>query len=199
MADLYFGKISKSLISFTNKIIVKKAMEIKHQIPIENLNFQKIIKFYLFECPVETKQKVNVINNGKKTQRTLYRKVSHRGKSFKERKLKRGDFISLKAAMIRSSYGLILSASNEEPKSPNVDEYIVIKKNEDHVNIIEGYFYCLRNGFAHGSFDVNGNYYIFENSYEGKLKGIARLKENTLLEWIDLCSMSPTQLKKYKR
>lgn len=60
-------------------------------------------------------------------------------------------------------------------------------------------FYFIRNAFAHGSFSVFNNngrpVYYLENRYKGKVKGRFRLKESTLLKWIDLFYSSPEELK----
>lgn len=46
-------------------------------------------------------------------------------------------------------------------------------------------FYYIRNGFSHGSFNVKNNIYCFESSKNGITKAKIRLKEETLLKWID--------------
>lgn len=59
----------------------------------------------------------------------------------------------------------------------------------------EGLFCLIRNSFAHGSFRINryGNqrYIAMENRHEGKLKGRAIIKEETLLEWIKIVKKDP--------
>lgn len=59
-------------------------------------------------------------------------------------------------------------------------------------------FYFIRNAFAHGSFSVFNNngkpVYYLENKYKNKVKGRFRLKESTLLRWIELFNSSPSEL-----
>lgn len=177
-------------------------MVFNNTIPFNRQSFQTIIRFYLFECPVRTYKKIKNKANGNVTKdrhpkyHYVYYRVSHRGFTFYERGLNKNNLNTLRNAMKRAAPGIILSAVDNIPIPPKADEYIVIKRNEDHVRITEGFFYCLRNGFAHGSFNVDGKYYLIENHGEDNtLKGIARLKESTLLSWIRLCSMSPDELK----
>lgn len=142
-------------------------------------NFQTIIRFYLFECPVQ-------YNNGKK--------VSAMGKTFNERRLGNKALNTLKAAMCRCSR-VSLSKSNGRLIVPEgYGEYLIIKERSD-ISVVNGYFYAIRNAFAHGMFSLDGEYYLIENWNKGELKAIGRLKEKTLLRWIELCDMDVAELK----
>ena len=62
-------------------------------------------------------------------------------------------------------------------------------------------FYAIRNAFAHGSFSVSGagekRTYCLENRKDGVLKARIRLREKTLLNWIELVE-NPESWKKQK-
>ena len=60
-------------------------------------------------------------------------------------------------------------------------------------------FYYIRNGFAHGLFDVKNNIYCFESSKNGVTKAKVRLKEETLLKWIDCFYELPKKRKSYDK
>lgn len=158
-------------------------MSFTSQIPYKKNNFQKIIEFYLFECPVRTYKKTKIENTNETKKRVKpkykyeYVQVSQRGLSFQKRGLSGPVLNSLRAAMKRAVPGIILSSVNVDPVIPDLDEYIIIRENKNKITITEGFFYCIRNAFAHGAFNVEGTYYYFENrNGKNKLNGIARLK-----------------------
>lgn len=152
-------------------------------IPLSRKNFQKILRFYLFECPVQ-------YNNGKT--------VSARGKTFKKRKLNGNALNSLIAAMRRSS-NISINTVKDTPIAPEgKTEYLIVRERYD-MSIVNAYFYSVRNALAHGSFSYEKNHYIFENWHKGKLKAIGRIKEDTLIEWIKLCDMRVSDLKVYRK
>ena len=115
-------------------------------IPLNNKNFQKIIKFYLFECPVRTVARIDKKQpNGGKRHRE-YKKVSKMGKTFKERGLDGPNLNTLRAAMKKVTKDLALVAIKDfiaESDIPCNNEYVVIRKNDESVSITEGYFYCI--------------------------------------------------------
>lgn len=174
-------------------------------IPLSNRNFQRIIQFYLFETPVRTFTK-----NKLKFERTTdqphpkynyeFKKVSKRGVTFAERGLDGPRLNSLRAAMIRMTgvklINVLDDVATKVEKMDNSSEYIIIKRNDNNVSVTEGYFYCIRNAFAHGDFNVDGKVYFLCNEVGGKVKGIARLNERSLLAWIDLVSMDIENIKK---
>lgn len=189
----------KAFFSYTS-------MNFTSPIPLGRKKFQTIIGFYLFECPVRTFQIKNkdipgiTVEDPHPKYTYDFSRVSRRGLTFRERGLDGPVLNSLRAAMKRAAPGIILSGVTDDPVIPDADEYIIIRKNEKNCSITEGYFYCVRNGFAHGSFNIEGRYYSFENrTIKNKLNGIARLKENTLIEWIRLCGMSASELKEYRK
>jgi hypothetical protein len=145
-----------------------------------NKNFQQIITFYLFECPVDNK--------------------SCRGKSF--------DFYGISGVQgFAKLKKLLLSASNTLKNnyypcksSELVDvfnkydyiekgtEYCIFLKT-DEKNIIQSLFAAIRNALAHGSFRCQKlnkeKYYYFENWHNYK-KAEGLLKEETLIKWIEI-------------
>ena len=149
------------------------------EILLRKKNFQKIVCFYLFECPV-------LFSNG--------RKVSERGRTFKDRKLDKNGLNSLVAAMRRCSNISIYTVKQTPTVPTGVQEYLIIRERSD-MSIVNAYYYSIRNALAHGSFQFENGYLSFENKHNGDLKALGRIKDSTLLRWIELCDMRVSDLK----
>jgi len=63
----------------------------------------------------------------------------------------------------------------------------------------EAIYYYIRNAFAHGSFEVaeqaGRRIYLIESSKDGIIKARMRLREETLLHYIELANMTPAEIK----
>ena len=160
------------------------------QIPYSNKNFIKILDFYLFNCPVRHYGKINNPTGNPRYINT-FPKVSVRGKTFAERGIEGQKLRTLRSAMRRATNDKIYDKTftNENDilvESLRKGEICLTLKNEN-ISQVDAIFYAIRNSLAHGSFCVDENYYYFESRNKGKLKARIRLKESTLLEWINLC------------
>lgn len=139
-------------------------------------------------------------NDAQAKYKYIFKPVSKRGVSFEDRGLDGPKLNSLRAAMMRvTAVKLIVVDTAEEVEKSGANqaidsEYIIIKRKDD-VSVTEGYFYCIRNAFAHGDFDVNGKIYNLRNEAKGEKKGLAKLKESSLLAWIDLVNMDIEDIK----
>ncbi len=171
------------------------------QIPLTNKAFQRIIQFYLFECPVRTRERIPKKERVEPRDKYKFRfkRVSKRGKTFEERKLDGARLNTLRAAMKRVTNVTMETMERDVVAPECVGEYIVIKKNEENTSITEGLFYCIRNALAHGDFDVEKGVYELRNRSGENIKGLARLKEKTLLKWIELVDMTVEELKQAGR
>ena len=149
-------------------------------IGMSNRNFQKIVSFYLFECPVAGKSK--------------------RGRKFDDYGIKgQAAFARLKKAMLLNATTSLqnnylpcrqneLSSAFERVKSiAPTDEYCVFLK-YDEKTVMQSLYSAIRNAFANGSFSVKTysgvRIYFFAN-FDGYLKAEIILHEDTLLSWID--------------
>ena len=164
----------------SKKVVKTYTKTFSNRIAISNVNLQKILKFYLFECPVPG--------------------ISVRGRKFQ-------DFgISGSAAFSRLKKNMLNNASsslrgNYKPSKKNEldiyfslmnsvnppDEYCVFLK-YDEKHVMQSLFSAIRNAFAHGSFCVknySGTRIYFLANHDGYLKAEVVLHENTLLNWID--------------
>lgn len=151
----------------------------EHPKNLSNRNLQKIIQFYLLECPVEGK--------------------SHRGKTFSEygyigapsfSKLKkklldsatpslRDNYFPCKKEELHDSF-----AKCEKISYPN--EYCSFLKS-DEKSVLRSMFSAIRNALAHGSFNVKsykGTPIFFFSNFKDYEKARIILYETTLLEWI---------------
>lgn len=177
------------------------------KIPYTNKNFIEILDFYLFNCPVRRYGKIdNPAGNPRYI--NTFPKVSVRGKTFAERGIEGQNLRTLRSAMRRSSDGKIydktftdendILQNSIDPIGQPKREICLTLKNEN-ISQVDAIFYAIRNSLAHGSFCIDEEkYYYFETRNKGKLKARIRLKESTLLEWINLCEMDITQIKAYK-
>ena len=163
-------------------------------IPIKDVNFQKIICFYLFECPARTYRPLGKNSIG--APEYSFSKVSRKGKTLAERGIEGAKVNTLRAAMIRVAGEDFVFKAGKELTSPTSEEYVLIIRSEFKT---EGIFYFIRNALAHGEFAVKDGWYYFENHNKEKLKGIARIRESTLLRWIDLLNMSIEEIKETGR
>lgn len=172
------------------------------KIPFESSNFQKIIQFYLFECPVVHKK-------GKGEKQKLS-KVSNRGKTLREYGWENNHLKTLIANMKKTSTGR-LEYKVIKIKSEIINEYnnfekghgikdknceILFMYERNDMSKTESFFYYIRNAFAHGSFSVKNNTYYLENLKDGEVTARIRLREKTLLNWIDMVKMKPDNIKK---
>lgn len=175
------------------------------KVPLENKNFQRILNFYLFLCPCEIKK-------GKKDNET-YLCVSARVNTLRQRGWTGGHLNTLLAAMkdttskqltyshVPTQRDILFEIKSIERNSKLSDpnfEMIVITDRSD-MSLTSSIFYYIRNAFAHGSFIVDGDVYSFESSKDGTIKAAMRLRETTLLKWINDISLSPEKLKKALR
>lgn len=151
--------------------------ELKHKIACNNKNFNAILSFYLFECPVPDK--------------------SYRGNVFEQFGWKGNNYKTLKSKMIKAACDLKghyypckkdelqLKFSELEKTS---SEYCVFFKYDER-KVIPSLFTAIRNALAHGSFDRRRyhkeTFYFFANYY-GFYKAKIVLREKTLLKWIDI-------------
>ena len=179
-------------------------LEYMNEIPLDSQSFQKIIKFYLFECPVRLRKPIpkkdRNLDDPQSKYKYLFKKVSKRGVTFDERGLDGASLNTLRAAMKRVTGVILKAVDDTESVSTAVanmegSEYIVIKRNESSCSITEGYFYCIRNALAHGDFNIVEKVYFLKNEDKGSIKGLARLTEKSLLAWIDLVELNVEEIR----
>lgn len=176
-------------------------------IPLDDINFQKIVDFYLFNCPCEIEKGTK--KNGTKT----YTKVSKRASTLRMQRWTGGCLNTLLAAMKQTSSkcleyhsfegekNIINETANIEKSTSMSDEHfemIVFVKRSD-MNMTSSIFYYIRNALAHGSFSVISDktrkIYYLESAKNGVVKARIRLREETLLKWIKDFALSPSILR----
>ena len=179
--------------------------------PLNEANFQKIINFYLFECPCEIEQGSESKGNKR------YTAVSKRGTTFRQKGWTGGNLNTLLSAMKKTDNGLLkyhvfsvgedISAKTDtiEKESSLSDQHfeMVVMAERSDMNKTSSVFYYIRNALAHGSFcqvlSSRQKIYYFESTRKGKIYARIRLKETTLLKWIDYFNSSPQELKSSKK
>ncbi len=144
-------------------------------------NFQKIIDFYVINCPVKG--------------------VSKRGTTLKDFGFHGGNVHTLTAAMKKSGTKSLKDAFHPCEIQEIQQEYekvsfahppeeycIFYKQSKD--NIPESLIYSIRCALSHGSFNVKKYnqevIYFFANDRKGTPRARIILQEKTLLSWIDL-------------
>lgn len=145
---------------------------------ISDNNLQKIIQFYLFECPVPDKSArgkkfADYGFRGQKPFATLKKvMLASATQSLK------ANYLPCKQEKLEANYRLIEAVS-----PPN--EYCVFLLSYEK-NVMYSLFSAIRNAFAHGSFNVksyNGTRIYFFVNYDKYKKAQIVLQENTLLSW----------------
>lgn len=178
------------------------------KIPLKDPNFQRILEFYLFNCPSETEKG----SNKKGTKK--YVKVSKCATTLRAQGWTGRFLRTLLAAMKHTTSGHLeyytfktdVNLDNEvrkiEKEVPLLDinfEMIVMTERSD-MSKTSAIFYYIRNAFAHGSFSVieekGRKIYYLESAKGDLIKARIRLREDTLLKWIKDFSLSPNVLKR---
>lgn len=169
-------------------------------IPISEKSFQKIICFYLFECPARSVHTENKKTGEGRTadqphpsKRFFYGRISKMGRTFEERGIVGGKLNTLRSAMVRSAGTNFEFLTGSELLGSEKEEYISLVRTDFKT---EGIFSFIRNAFAHGEFSVSDGWYSLENHNKGKLMGKALLREETLLNWIDIVNMPLEEMRR---
>lgn len=164
--------------------------------PKENENFLRILEFYLLKCPVKFSHKLP----------QKERIVSNNAKLFDETDWKGNNMKTLLSEMKRNIIYIPLKNSDKvedytENLSGNEQFIIFIENNE--FGKTQSIFYAIRNSFAHASFSIDNNsgnpIYYMESNKQDKIKSQIKLKEQTLLKWIELFNMSLDDVQKIKK
>ncbi len=148
-------------------------------ISLSDKNLQKILKFYLIECPVP-----NVSNRGQTFKdfgfggspafsRLKARLLNNASPSLK------ANYLPCKKEELNDSFLLVEALSPPE-------EYCVFLKHEVYT-VLGSLFVAIRNAIAHGSFNVrkyHGETIYFFLNYNNYKKAQIVLRETTLLAWI---------------
>ena len=154
----------------------------------------------VFKCPTSIKKGKEYVN------------VSKRNCSFKDKNITHGLLNTLLSEMRRSlvAIGTYIPISNDEKvekryrdlqkkillNDPNYE--MIIYKERNDMSKTDAIYYYIRNSFAHGDFEiitVNDNrIYKLESEKNNEIKAWIRLKEKTLLRYIELCNLSPHQI-----
>ena len=177
------------------------------KIPYENSNFVKLINCFVFECPASIRQP------RKENKKNIYKPVSRRGLSFKERGIESSLLRTIlskisKPIISNNAYASLSVNINLETEieyimrdnklSDKSFDLIVFHKRHDMPDT-EAIYYYIRNAFAHGSFEVKrmkgGFVYYIESSKNDVVRDSMRLQERTLLYYVELAKMSAREIK----
>ena len=158
-------------------------------VPLHHENFQKIVSFFVYECPVQRK-------NGNK--------VTPRATTFEDRGIVDGKQVSLLNVLKQkiehkecfqccetdSDIINIEKAIHKKYPVENHTEFVLYIENKD-LRKTRTVYYSIRNALAHGTFSYveakNGEiYYYLEAKKEDKIKARICIKEKTILKWVDI-------------
>ena len=172
----------------------------KRKIDYKNEKFNFIIAELVFKCPTSIKK-------GKE-----YTNVSKRSCTFRDRKISHGLLNTLlseirKPLMKNGTYIIALKDDEIETKYKEFNEKVSIKdpnyeiiiyKERNDMSKAETIYYYIRNAFAHGDFEIitvdDSRVYKLESESKGDKKAWIRLKEKTLLRYIELSNLSPQKI-----
>lgn len=155
--------------------------------------FCKIVDFYLFKSPVEIKKG------------NIYKKVAQMGTTLKKRGIinsyKHTLLSRMKKEVTSKKYYFVtgdekINDKIEELLEKQNDKYseIVVFKKSGSLSQTDSLLYMIRNAFAHSDFKITDTFkgdkvipiYELNASKDDKINAYIRLKETTLLKWIDL-------------
>ena len=175
-------------------------------IPFNSQSFQKIIDFFLFNCPSEIEK------GSKKLGTKTYKKVSQRATTLRAQGWTGGSLNTLLASMKHTTSGHLEYRVFETNRDIRCEvnmiektvsltdsnfEMIVMSERTD-MNKTSAIFYYIRNAFAHGSFSVISDsgrtIYYLESAKDSTIKARLRLREDTLMKWIKDFALSPKEL-----
>ena len=172
--------------------------------PKERGNFLIILEFFLFNCPVK-------IITQKKDGTKECELVSKRAITFEDRDWIGGKITTLFSEITRNiitecvdnNQNVDYIRAHKEEMSSLDDEHfeLIVFKKDWRINKTKSIFYSIRNALAHGAFSVVNKkdpVYYFENVSNG-VKAQIRLKESTLLRWIDLFNSSADDIRSKRK
>lgn len=160
-------------------------VKFKNVIPLHDKNFQEILRFYLFGCPVAG--------------------ASCSADTFEQLGWKKESFSTLKSKMLKAASPDLkvnyFPCKKEElekrfqqmEKLATSKEFCVFLKH-DETRIMDSLYSAIRNALAHGSFTLkkaNKKYIYFFANYDVYLKAQIRLHEETLLNWVKIVKNGP--------
>lgn len=163
-------------------------------IPVGDRNFQKILTFYLFECPV-TIGKAGVSVRGISLERCGWR-----GRTLTSllSRMKQTASGHLSYLAVPASADVGEAVRNEEAASTLSDPHfeLIAFREDTRLGKTKTILYMIRNALAHGSFHVartdRGSVYWFDSSKGGHVRARIRLREETLLAWMELIRSGPS-------
>ena len=159
----------------------------KYPLQTGRRNFLKIIDFYLFNCPVYKKSQDD--------------RVSVRGQTFEERNITGKKLATLLKDMKQLVEVFRMVDKQEKVEESLKTEMEKLKYKDGAIQLIFFYentdlgqtktiFDSIRNALAHGAFSIKTikkeKYYYFENKYKKTVKAQFKIKESTLLKWVEL-------------
>lgn len=166
----------------------------EEDVPFTVGEFNRLLEFYLFMCPVE------IESGSKKNGNRQHSPVSSRGVTLRQKGWT-GSKLNILLSQMKHTHTKQLtylvcptgSSIEDEVKmiernsllSDKEFEMIVFTKRSD-MSITASIFYYIRNALAHGSFSVTNGIYYFESSKKGTVFAQIRLREQTLMKWIYL-------------
>lgn len=189
-----------------------------NNIPFDKRNFCRIIDALVFNCPACTcnQKKDGKYPNGKTKYSYEYKPVSAREVSFRKRGIEKGLLITLlsqsRKLVTNKMFFVIEKTESVEARvddifrtfllsDPNFE--IVVFKKKDGCSDAELFFYYMRNAFAHGSFEIiqskEGKVYLLECKNNSSLNARMRLKEKTLMDYVQLSEISAAELQRMQK
>lgn len=189
------------------------------RVPIEHPEFTRLIDGFVFNCPSrivkETKIKPPPITGPK--YRREHENVSKRKCSFYDRGIKKDLLTTILAQirrpMVANGTYIVLKPEKDVEHERKLMESSITLSDDFYDEMIyhtrtdmsdtEAIFYYVRNAFAHGSFEAVSNgasyIYILESQKDDTIKAQMRLKEETLLHYLELANASEKEIRSMQR
>lgn len=166
----------------------------KHNTQESELN-RFLLEFIVY-CPSAYKKQ------DKKEKTARYEPVSKKNCSFRERKI-RNDLLTKVINKIKDCVCCIEmtyceqveTAYLSETKSNNdFEKSVIVYKKHSEMSRTESIYYYIRNAFAHGDFEKDGDYYYLESSKGTNYYAKMKLSVSTLNKLIEIKNLSAEEL-----
>ena len=184
-----------------------------------DMAFWNLVSGFVINCPSCRKKSISygTDEKGKKKHKTVYEPVSVRNSTFRSRGVSDHLLTTLllqikKPLEKNNTYSPLECAASVDATVKNIletsslsDHYydLIVFHRRSEMSDIEAIFYYIRNSFAHGSFEVieatPERVYKFESSKGDTLAAQMRLKESTLIRYLELSLYTASQVKELQK
>lgn len=142
---------------------------------------------------------------------SVYEYVSVRDCSFRSRNITHGVFVTINSQIKKIVSGnyyslnpneVSVESQVEQIENDNENAELIVIKSRDDMSDTEAVFYCIRNAFAHGAFEIKGSgakqLFLFESRRGDVLQGRIRLLKSNVDRILSISKMTREEILKLR-